>query len=405
MYPNSDCGCNDQQHKMEKPEPCGNACSEIIPGACVLYGGGDIICNIGGEPIIYDNSNMDSVIQALGSLICSGFEGQAATIMITPVTYELGPINSGPVVTLDEAIGSTPQDRVYDMHFILPGGTQGPPGAAGMPGTDGIDGIDGTNGTNGADGEDGYSAYQIAVANGFFGSEAQWLDSLIGPPGLQGIQGPPGSPGADSTVVGPAGQNGQDGQDGIDGITILSSVDNGDGTFTITYSDGTSFTGSTVNGQDGADGADGQDCDCTKFSSAMATDPLVPAEIIVTNVYQIIPFHHDVFEEGIIADYTNGQFTIGAGDSAGYYEVLFNFGFLSLSGTTNQITSLQLLINNVQYGDTFDKGGMKNADVRDTVTVHETIYLEEGDVVRFKIKTLDSNVTIKPRSFSLKKIS
>lgn len=30
----------------------------------------------------------------------------------------------------------------------------------------------------GADGDDGLSAYQVAVANGFFGTELQWLDSL-----------------------------------------------------------------------------------------------------------------------------------------------------------------------------------------------------------------------------------
>jgi len=34
------------------------------------------------------------------------------------------------------------------------------------------------NGTNGADGVDGLSAYEIAVANGFVGTEQQWLDSL-----------------------------------------------------------------------------------------------------------------------------------------------------------------------------------------------------------------------------------
>lgn len=50
----------------------------------------------------------------------------------------------------------------------------------------GADGTDGANGTNGADGEDGastyrgYSAYEIAVQNGYIGTEADWLDSLKG---------------------------------------------------------------------------------------------------------------------------------------------------------------------------------------------------------------------------------
>lgn len=32
-------------------------------------------------------------------------------------------------------------------------------------------------------GPDGPSAYEVAVANGFSGTEAEWLQTLIGPPG------------------------------------------------------------------------------------------------------------------------------------------------------------------------------------------------------------------------------
>ena len=35
-------------------------------------------------------------------------------------------------------------------------------------------------------GENGLSAYEIAVANGFEGTEAEWLASLVGPPGPNG---------------------------------------------------------------------------------------------------------------------------------------------------------------------------------------------------------------------------
>lgn len=47
----------------------------------------------------------------------------------------------------------------------------------------GKDGKNGTDGTNGTDGEDGQSAYQIAVNNGFVGSEEEWLASLKGKDG------------------------------------------------------------------------------------------------------------------------------------------------------------------------------------------------------------------------------
>lgn len=47
----------------------------------------------------------------------------------------------------------------------------------------------------GPNGADGLSAYQIAVNNGFVGTESQWLTSLEGPQGPQGIQGNPGNNG------------------------------------------------------------------------------------------------------------------------------------------------------------------------------------------------------------------
>ena len=57
------------------------------------------------------------------------------------------------------------------------------------------------------EGADGASAYDIAVANGFVGTEAEWLESLVGADGAQGPQGetgpqgPPGIDGADGGLV------------------------------------------------------------------------------------------------------------------------------------------------------------------------------------------------------------
>lgn len=56
----------------------------------------------------------------------------------------------------------------------------------------------GPTGATGPAGADGDSAYEIAVANGFVGTESQWLASLVGP------QGPAGNDGA----TGPAGPAG-----------------------------------------------------------------------------------------------------------------------------------------------------------------------------------------------------
>lgn len=58
----------------------------------------------------------------------------------------------------------------------------------GADGVDGVDGIAGTNGVDGVDGVDGLSAYEVALANGFVGDEAAWLDSLNGTDGLDAQQ-------------------------------------------------------------------------------------------------------------------------------------------------------------------------------------------------------------------------
>jgi len=67
--------------------------------------------------------------------------------------------------------------KYTDSVALGQGAVQGPPG------------IPGQNGQNGANGQDGKSAYEIAVDNGFIGTEAQWLVSLEGAPGQNGQNG------------------------------------------------------------------------------------------------------------------------------------------------------------------------------------------------------------------------
>ena len=61
-------------------------------------------------------------------------------------------------------------------------------------------------------GKDGFSAYEIALNNGFKGTEAEWLASLKGDPGVNGSNGRDGS-------------NGKDGKDGADGYTPIKGRD------------------------------------------------------------------------------------------------------------------------------------------------------------------------------------
>ena len=62
-------------------------------------------------------------------------------------------------------------------------------------------------------GKDGKSAYQIATENGFVGTETEWLESLKGINGKDGVDGLPGKDGID----GKNGADGQDGVNGSDG--------------------------------------------------------------------------------------------------------------------------------------------------------------------------------------------
>lgn len=64
----------------------------------------------------------------------------------------------------------------------------------------------------------GASAYEVAVQEGFGGTPAEWLESLIGPKGDPGKPGPAGDPG-------PRGEPGPQGERGATGITGFPGAD------------------------------------------------------------------------------------------------------------------------------------------------------------------------------------
>lgn len=95
------------------------------------------------------------------------------------ITHVLVPDTAGPWwvgdIRVDLSDTQTGQGTV--VYAAGPAGPQGPAGPAG---------------------DDGPSAYQVAVTNGFVGTEAEWLASLVGPQGEQGIQGPAGADGSNA---------------------------------------------------------------------------------------------------------------------------------------------------------------------------------------------------------------
>lgn len=84
-----------------------------------------------------------------------------------------------------------------------------------------IAGPQGATGATGATGAIGLSAYEIAIKNGFGGSESDWLSSLIGAQGQQGSKGETGPQWlqGEKGEQGAAGKDGAQGPQGLQGAT------------------------------------------------------------------------------------------------------------------------------------------------------------------------------------------
>ena len=108
-------------------------------------------------------------------------------------------------------------------------GKNGKDGKNGTNGKDGAKGDPGVKGDSGATGNNGLSAYEIAKADGYTGTEEEWITSLKGDPGAKG----------DTGVAG----------------TSCTAEKDSDGV-KITCTDGKSFTLSN-----GTDGSDGKNCE------------------------------------------------------------------------------------------------------------------------------------------------
>ena len=112
----------------------------------------------------------------------------------------------------------TAHGYVYDgTAWVDIGLLQGPKGDTGNDGYTPVKGTDYFDGAAGAIGADGPSAYEVAVTNGFVGTEPEWLASLIGPQGVKGDQG----------IQGTQGATGPQGIQGIPGVaTETTSIRN-----------------------------------------------------------------------------------------------------------------------------------------------------------------------------------
>lgn len=83
------------------------------------------------------------------------------------------------------------------------------------------------DGGGGGVGAPGPSAYEVAVTNGFEGSETEWLESLVGPKGDTGAKGAKGDTGAQGPAgdTGPIGPEGPEGPEGPQGPAGADGAD------------------------------------------------------------------------------------------------------------------------------------------------------------------------------------
>jgi hypothetical protein len=116
------------------------------------------------------------------------------------------------------------------------------------------------------EGVEGDSAYEVAVNNGFVGTEPQWLASLVGPQGPQGIPGVKG----DTGDVGPQGIQGVPGDEGPQGPQGIQGEEGPQGVKGDTGDEGPQGPQGIqgVPGTDGVDGVDGESVTVTLVPEA-----------------------------------------------------------------------------------------------------------------------------------------
>ncbi|GGW67863.1 hypothetical protein [Streptomyces griseoloalbus] len=136
----------------------------------------------------------------LGGPVTAPLDAQGAFTVELPATDAPGMNPSGWSYAVAEQFATVAQNRVYQI--LLPAATPTVDIADIAP-------TDPTTPTYVA--VDGESAYQVAVDNGFTGTETEWLASLVGPVGPQGPQGVQG-------LQGPEGPQGPQGPQGAPGV-------------------------------------------------------------------------------------------------------------------------------------------------------------------------------------------
>ena len=185
--------------------------------------------------IAVDNGYKGTVTQWLASLVGpQGIQGPAGLTGATGATGATGPVGPAGISNSNvntTAVNGTPGKSAYEIavengfngtvsqwleSLRGPQGLTGPQGLVGPQGSSGTTTIinmtsgsgsgggGGAQGPKGDTGANGASAYDVAVANGFVGSQTDWLNSLKGTNGNSGV---PLNWAIGDVITGPAGTN------------------------------------------------------------------------------------------------------------------------------------------------------------------------------------------------------
>ena len=238
-------------------------------------------------------------------------------------------------------------------------------------------------------GADGKSAYQVALDNGFEGTEEEWLQSL------KGVDG----------------QNGKDGADGEDGISprVTATPTNNGWQITCSDAEGVSFAtiyngkdgekGDTgAQGEKGADGKDGQDGKTPVLGVDYFTeeDKTQIAQSVIdslgaTPVFGYVDENNNVIVRGLLSDGTyNIKYELEDGTTVEIGELTLSSDEPDTSVYTNQIPLSTeadgTLYNNGQGFKTGYRisGSSGNESAQDGTEVTGFIPVKYGDTVYLK---------------------
>ena len=317
------------------------------------------------------------------------------------------------------------------FHAWILQNVKGEQGVQGVVGRDGKDGINGVNGTNG---KNGLSAYQVAVANGFVGTEQAWLESIKGATGATGSYGFNGwspviataSRGSDivlhlldwtggtgakpsitgylSTtgvvsnianatnvrglqgIQGVKGDTGATGANGADGKTVSSIVFNPDLSITVNYSDTSTLTSNTPPKKYGwGTYKDGQYTDVSPFTIATNSQSVLPNN--ATTKTEIMPTGVTTFYNTVSQKYLMT-------DTVGFYSIRVRFNVVGSNQSSYVNVSMSKDTTETPYSqDRVLRGDGQIQNLQfETVMYGDSALATNGLTIR--VKTFDRAISI-----------